>query len=74
VPRDKVLLGFLAEQLQVVQTHKLPDDSQDVLLVAFSDVLGSESNQPDLELAAALNAMITVLSSSKQVLGLLFNF
>ncbi len=74
MPRNKVLLDLGPKQLQVVQTHKLPDDSQNVLLVAFSDVFRADSDNNDLKLSGALNALVTVLSSLKHVLGLFFYF
>lgn len=54
-------------------THQLPDDSEDVLLVTFGDVLCSQADKLNLELLGALNALITVLSGLEHVLGLLRN-
>ena len=51
-----------------MDTHELPDHGENVLLVAISDILGTNSNHADTKSLHSLNSQITVVVLMEHVL------
>ena len=72
-PLNEVILRLVAYDLKVIETHELPDDGQDVLLISFHEVAATDAWDFQAELLAHFSDLAAVDTALELVVWVLIN-